>query len=686
MEKKSLQLLFIAFLFLAQNSFAQELYMPRNIKESYTNGVRSMDGKPGKNYWQNHGKYDMALTVDANTKIVSGTETIVYENNSNDTLRNLRIRFVNNIHKKTSPRAVLNSEGFFTEGLTITNLKIEGEVYKEDAKSWGTVGSVKMKKPLPPHSKITIDIDWNYPLSEVSGREGQIDNTTFFVAYSYPRVSVFDDYNKWDNLPHTSGQEFYNDFNDYTYSVKAPKNYVVYGTGDLLNPDEVLQPEFAARLKKSYVTDEILHIANEQEMKSGLVTKQSDWNVWKFEAKNITDVCFGLSDHYLWDAGSVIVDKKTKRRASIQAAYDVKGTDFENSIKYNQYALDFFSHNWPGVPYPYSKMTAFQGFADMEYPMMCNDSQMGDPVFAQLVQDHEVAHTYFPFYMGINETRYAFMDEGWAKSTTDPYSPNPDVDVHELIRYGKEKNVGIILWLTWLTVENNFDLFKTFSEWGVKGVKIDFMDRSDQWMVNYYERVAKEAAKHNLFVDFHGSFKPAGLEYKYPNILSYEGVRGMEQMGGARPDNSVYFPFMRNAVGAMDYTPGAMLSMQPDSYAAERPNAASIGTRAYQMALFVIFESGLQMLGDNPTLYYRNPDCTEFITDVPVTWDETRSLAAEAGQYAIVAKRKGDQWYIGGMTNNKERERTFDLKLDFLKEGQSFKMVSFEEEIKQGNT
>ncbi|WP_264524889.1 M1 family metallopeptidase [Flavobacterium sp. N502536] len=414
MKKKSPQLLFIAFLFLMQNSFAQELYMPRNVKESYTKGVRSMDGKPGKNYWQNHGKYDMALTVDANTKVVSGTETIVYENNSNDTLRTLRIRFVNNIHKKTSPRAVLNSEGFFTEGLTITNLKIEGEVYKEDAKSWGTVGNVKMKKPLPPHSKITIAIDWNYPLSEVSGREGQIDNTTFFVAYSYPRVSVFDDYNRWDNLPHTSGQEFYNDFNDYTYSVKASKNYVVYGTGDLLNPDEVLQPEFAARLKKSYLTDEILHIANEQEMKSGVVTKQSDWNVWKFEAKNITDVCFGLSDHYLWDAGSVIVDKKTKRRASIQAAYDVKGTDFENSIKYNQYALDFFSHNWPGVPYPYSKMTAFQGFADMEYPMMCNDSQMNDPIFAQLVQDHEVAHTYFPFYMGINETRYAFMDEGWA--------------------------------------------------------------------------------------------------------------------------------------------------------------------------------------------------------------------------------------------------------------------------------
>ena len=279
---------------------------------------------------------------------------------------------------------------------------------------------------------------------------------------------------------------------------------------------------------------------------------------------------------------------------------------------------------------------------------------------------------------------YIIMDEGWAKSTRDPYTPNPKVDLHELIRYGKEKNVGIVLWLTWLTVENNFDLFKTFNEWGIKGVKIDFMDRSDQWMVNYYERVAKEAAKHHLFVDFHGSFKPAGLEYKYPNILSYEGVRGMEQMGGCYPDNSIYLPFMRNAVGPMDYTPGAMISMQPNVYRAERPNSASIGTRAYQLALFVIFESGLQMLADNPTLYYRNEDCTRFITSVPVTWDETVALEAKAGQYAIIAKRKGDKWFIGGMTNNGQTEREFAVKLDFLKKDRAYQMTSFEDGINAG--
>lgn len=279
---------------------------------------------------------------------------------------------------------------------------------------------------------------------------------------------------------------------------------------------------------------------------------------------------------------------------------------------------------------------------------------------------------------------YIIMDEGWAKSTREPYTPNPKVDLHELIRYGKEKNVGIVLWLTWLTVENNFDLFKTFNEWGVKGLKIDFMDRSDQWMVNFYERVAREAAKHHLFVDFHGSFKPAGLEYKYPNVLSYEGVRGMEQMGGCYPDNSLYLPFMRNAVGPMDYTPGAMISMQPNVYRSERPNAASIGTRAYQLALFVVFESGLQMLADNPTLYYRNEDCTRFITQVPVTWDETVALEAKAGEYVIVAKRKGDKWFIGGMTNNGKKEREFTIKLDFLNKDRSYQMTSFEDGINAG--
>ncbi|WP_031428907.1 glycoside hydrolase family 97 protein [Flavimarina sp. Hel_I_48] len=297
---------------------------------------------------------------------------------------------------------------------------------------------------------------------------------------------------------------------------------------------------------------------------------------------------------------------------------------------------------------------------------------------------NEETYKYFIDFASEFGIPYIIMDEGWAKTTTNPYTPNPDIDLFELIRYGKEKNVKIVLWLTWLTVEHNFDLFKTFNEWGIAGVKIDFMDRSDQWMVNFYERVAKEAAKNEMFVDFHGAFKPAGLERKYPNVLSYEGVLGLEQMERATPENSLYLPFIRNAVGPMDFTPGAMINMQPEIYYSRRPNSAGMGTRAYQMALFVVFESGLQMLADNPTNYLRERECTEFITSVPTTWDETIPLEGKVGEYALIAKRKGDVWFIGGITNGEKKERTFTVPLNFLKQGQNYEMTSFVDGINAG--
>lgn len=272
---------------------------------------------------------------------------------------------------------------------------------------------------------------------------------------------------------------------------------------------------------------------------------------------------------------------------------------------------------------------------------------------------------------------YLILDEGWAASTRDPCTPNPDVDLPALIRYGEERGVGLILWMTWLTVDKHPELFETLADRGIRGLKIDFMDRSDQWMVGYYERVAAAAAKHRMVVSFHGSFKPAGLEYKYPNVLTYEGVRGMENMGGCNPANTVWLPFIRNAVGPMDYTPGAMTSMHPESYCGARPNAAAVGTRAFQMALYVLFESGLQMLADSPTQYYRNDDCTRFVTGVPVTWDETRALSAEAGRYAVIARRKGDKWYVGAINGNNDRAATVEIGTDFLAPEREYTLTAF---------
>lgn len=293
-------------------------------------------------------------------------------------------------------------------------------------------------------------------------------------------------------------------------------------------------------------------------------------------------------------------------------------------------------------------------------------------------------YKYYIDFAHRNGIPYIILDEGWTRNTNTPFETIPAIDLPELIQYGKERNVGLVLWITWLAVENNWTVFEHYAKMGIPGFKIDFMDRADQWMVNYYERVAVEAAKHKMFVDFHGSFKPSGLEYKYPNVLTYEGVRGMENMGSCTPDNSLWFPFLRNAVGPMDYTPGAMISMQPEYYRTADPNEASVGTRAYQLALFVVFESPFQMLGDSPTQYDKNPDCRDFLVEVPTLWDETRTLEAEAGQYAIVAKRKGDKWWIGGITNNAEPVREFEISLDFLDKDRTHRIISFEDGFNAG--
>jgi alpha-glucosidase len=277
---------------------------------------------------------------------------------------------------------------------------------------------------------------------------------------------------------------------------------------------------------------------------------------------------------------------------------------------------------------------------------------------------------------------YIIMDEGWAKTTLNPFEPNPTINLQELIAYGEQKNVKIVLWFTWLAVENNFNVFETLEKWGIAGVKIDFMDRSDQWMVNYYTRVAKEAAKHHILVDFHGAFKPAGLEVAYPNVLSYEGVVGMEQnIGGglATPNNNLFLPFLRNAVGPMDYTPGAMRSAHKQDYKPSWVNTMSIGTRAHQLAMYIVFESGLQMLADNPFNYLREPETTSFITSVPVTWDETKILDASVGEYIVSAKRKGEKWFIGAMGNDQKH----DLKIEasFLKANTNYQITLIKDGI-----
>ncbi|MFS2189601.1 M1 family metallopeptidase [Mucilaginibacter sp. Mucisp84] len=391
---------------------AQTLYMPRDIQKAFKNETRSADGRPGKKYWQNYGRYNISITAVPQNRTVKGTEQITYVNNSPDTLKRLNMKLILNIHKPGAARFGDAGADYLTPGIQFDSFSINGEAKK--VASGSTNQMVGLSKPLMPHDSVKLDIGWHFEISKESGREGMIDSTTCYLAYFYPRVSVYDDYNGWDRLPFLDAQEFYNDFNDYTLHVTAPKNYVVWATGTLQNPEEVLQPEYAKRLKASFTSDSTINIASAAELAAHKVTAQKEMNTWTWTANDISDMAVGISDHYVWDAASVVVDDATNRRASMQAAFLDSSEDFHHAVQNGRNSLSWLSHNWPGVPYPFPKMTSFQGFADMEYPMMVNDSHTNDVRFSQFVQDHEIAHTYFPFYMGINESRYAFMDEGWA--------------------------------------------------------------------------------------------------------------------------------------------------------------------------------------------------------------------------------------------------------------------------------
>lgn len=394
---------------------AQSLYMPRNMQQAVRNGTRALDGRPGPNYWENHGRYSIAMTVNPPDRTVRGTEKISYSNNSPDTLHSLVFKLFVNIHKPGAPRAGGAMADYLNQGVHIDAFAVNGQAspWGDDARTF-TWKRIRLTTPLMPHDSVQLSFDWHYEISLEAGREGMLDSTTYYLAYFYPRVAVYDDYNGWDTMDFTDQQEFYSDFNNYDVSLTVPANYVVWGTGTLLNAADVLQPAALQRFNTSLKSDQVIHVATREQMAANQVTAQNAVNTWHFKADDIPDMVFAISNHYVWDAASVVVDDATHRRASVQSAFNDTAADFHHMVKFGQHALDWLSHNWPGVPYPYEKTTIVQGSADMEYPMMVNDGSTPDTVFSRFVVEHELAHTFFPFYMGTNETRYGFMDEGWA--------------------------------------------------------------------------------------------------------------------------------------------------------------------------------------------------------------------------------------------------------------------------------
>ncbi len=277
---------------------------------------------------------------------------------------------------------------------------------------------------------------------------------------------------------------------------------------------------------------------------------------------------------------------------------------------------------------------------------------------------------------------YVILDEGWAvNKKADLMQVVPEIDLKELVAYANQKNVGLILWAGYWAFDRDMEnVVRHYQEMGIKGFKVDFMDRDDQPMADFYYRAAEMCARYKMLIDFHGAFKPAGLNRTYPNAINFEGVAGLEQMKWADADCAqmlydTQIPFIRQAAGPMDYTQGAMLHSTKGQFVANNSMPMSQGTRCHQLGLYMILESPLSMLCDNPSNYMNlGGPCTDFIAQVPTVWDETRALMGEMGEYIVMARRKGDTWYVGGITNWTARD--VDVPTDFLGEG-SWKMESF---------
>jgi alpha-glucosidase len=277
--------------------------------------------------------------------------------------------------------------------------------------------------------------------------------------------------------------------------------------------------------------------------------------------------------------------------------------------------------------------------------------------------------------------QYIILDDGWYK-LGNLLEVIPDLNMQELADYSKQKNVGLILWASWKTLDDQLiPALDQFQKWGVKGIKVDFMQRSDQIMIDYFYRVCREAAKRHMMVDFHGDQKPASMTRTWPNLINAEGVRGMEWSkwsAESEPKHNVTLPFTRMFLGPMDYTPGAMRNATRSTFRPIASQPMAMGTRCHQLAMYVVYDAPLQMLSDSPSNYLREPEIMNFLGPVPTEWDDTRVLNAKMTEYVVVARRNGKDWYIGAMSD--WTPHTLDVDLSFLPEG-NFTMEAYQDGV-----
>ena len=397
--------------------FAQnELYMPIEYQKAYKLNTRSVDGAPGNKYWQNFSSYFITAEIEPGTWKIKGNQKITYNNDSPDSLHTIIIKCYPNHYKKGAPRAVQIPVENITDGMKITDLTIDtisiNLVGNPDVKSLGTYYEIQLSKPIPPNNSIVLTMNWTTEMpSTYVNRIGAYDKSSAFIGYWYPQIASYNDIDGWDKMEYLGSQETNNDYADFNVIIKTPAGYNVWATGALQNPDEVFSKVALERFNKAKSSSKNITVFDGEDANT---TSDNVQKNWKFKAENVTDFALGVSDNFLWMGNSMMVNGKPISTNLVFDKLNLKTA--EQLLQVQNEAIDYLSNVYPKVDYPFRQFTTFLGvpeFDGMEFPMMANNGVSKDEVENTAVTFHELAHTYFPFLIGINEVKYSWMEEGW---------------------------------------------------------------------------------------------------------------------------------------------------------------------------------------------------------------------------------------------------------------------------------
>lgn len=390
--------------------------MPVEFQNAYKNKTRSHNGSPGENYWQNNSAYTISAEIEPETWKIKGSEKIVYTNNSLDSLTSIVIKTYPNHYKKGMPRGNKVPLETITEGMIITDLTINNTSVSmnnnPNIKTYGTYIEVLLSNPILPRNSVILNLNWTTEMPSIYvNRIGAYDENSAFIGYWYPQIARYDDIDGWDRIEYLGIQEFNNDFASFDVKIKVPSGYNVWATGDLLNPSEVFTEEELKRYNKAKISNEAITIISGNNSPS----KKDGEEIWHYKTQSVTDFAFGMSNTFKWISSTVAINGK---EVISSVVYDIKeNTSAQRLLEVQEKGLQYTSDISPGIPYPYNSFTTFIGvteFDGMEFPMLANNGMGYRGVDNTDVTFHELAHTYFPFYVGINEVKYSWMEEGWA--------------------------------------------------------------------------------------------------------------------------------------------------------------------------------------------------------------------------------------------------------------------------------